>query len=251
MSELIIAKDLCKTFSNDSVQQHVLKNLNLEIHKGEFLVIMGNSGSGKSTLLYSLSGMDRPTLGKIIYEGEEIQNYSDEKLCVFRGKNTGFVFQQNFLNDTLTAIDNVMVCGLLTHKNRKKLAEKCKELLLKVGITEEDFNKFPSQLSGGQKQRVAVVRGIINNPPVLFADEPTGALNSENTKAVLDVFTDLNNDGQSIIMVTHDKKSAIRGNRIIYLKDGKICGELRLDRYEKESEERNTKLDKFLKDMGW
>ena len=251
MSELIIAKDLCKTFSNDSVQQHVLKNLNLEIHKGEFLVIMGNSGSGKSTLLYSLSGMDRPTLGKIIYEGEEIQNYSDEKLCVFRGKNTGFVFQQNFLNDTLTAIDNVMVCGLLTHKNRKKLAEKCKELLLKVGITEEDFNKFPSQLSGGQKQRVAVVRGMINNPPVLFADEPTGALNSDNTEKLLDILTKMNENGQTIVMVTHSLEAARRGDRVMYLEDGVIRDSISLGKFTSRDSSSNQKLNHFLEEMGW
>ncbi|WP_029066859.1 ABC transporter ATP-binding protein [Lachnobacterium bovis] len=251
MSELIIAKDLCKTFSNNSVQQHVLKNLNLEIHKGEFLVIMGNSGSGKSTLLYSLSGMDRITLGKIIYDGTEIQNYSDAKLCVFRGKNTGFVFQQNFLNDTLTVLDNVMVCGLLTHKNRKKLVQKVKTLLLHVGIKEEDFNKFPSQLSGGQKQRVAVVRGIINEPQVLFADEPTGALNSDNTEKLLDILTDMNEKGQTIVMVTHSVEAARRGDRVMYLEDGIIKDTIELGKYLKREKSVNKKLNHFLEEMGW
>ncbi|SER66827.1 ABC transporter ATP-binding protein [Lachnobacterium bovis] len=251
MSELIIAKDLCKTFSNNSVQQHVLKNLNLEIHKGEFLVIMGNSGSGKSTLLYSLSGMDRITLGKIIYDGTEIQNYSDAKLCVFRGKNTGFVFQQNFLNDTLTVLDNVMVCGLLTHKNRKKLVQKVKTLLLHVGIKEEDFNKFPSQLSGGQKQRVAVVRGIINEPQVLFADEPTGALNSDNTEKLLDILTDMNEKGQTIVMVTHSVEAARRGDRVMYLEDGIIKDTIELGKYSKREKSVNKKLNHFLEEMGW
>ena len=190
---VLTAKDLSKTFSNESVQQHVLKNLNLEIYKGDFTVIMGNSGSVKSTLLYALSGMDRPTLGTITYNvkdklekkckkanggsGVEISKFSNDCLAMFRRNHCGFVFQQNYLNDSMSALDNIMVCGLLKTKDRKVLAERSKELLEKVEITSKDWNKFPTQLSGGQQQRVAVVRGVINQPEVLFADEPTGALN--------------------------------------------------------------------------
>ena len=117
MSTILQAKDLCKTFSNGSVQQHVLKNLNIEIEQGDFVVIMGSSGSGKSTLLYALSGMDRPTLGEINFKGEAIQNYSNDKLAVFRRKNCGFVFQQNYLNDTMSILDNILVSGLLVNKD--------------------------------------------------------------------------------------------------------------------------------------
>lgn len=251
MSILLTAKDLCKTFSNESVQQHVLKNLNLTIEKGDFTVIMGNSGSGKSTLLYALSGMDRPTLGSITCAGEEITGYSNDRLAIFRRNHCGFVFQQNYLNDTMSVLDNIMVCGLLLSKDRKALAKRAKERLLQVGLGEEVFHKFPTQLSGGEKQRVAIVRGIINEPELLFADEPTGALNSQNTEHVLHIFTELNQRGQSIVMVTHDMRSARRGNRVLYLKDGVITGECQLGRYETGDRTRHDKLRAFLQEMGW
>lgn len=263
---VVTAKDLSKTFSNESVQQHVLKNLNLSIYKGDFTVIMGNSGSGKSTLLYTLSGMDRPTLGTVTYylggEEKEISGYGNDALARFRRDHAGFVFQQNYLNDSMSALDNVMVCGLLKNRDRKVLAEKAKKLLTSVEIEERDQRKFPAQLSGGQQQRVAVVRGVINEPEILYADEPTGALNSQNTENVLNILTDLNNRGQSIVMVTHTIKAAERGNRILYLADGVITAEIDLGPYAgdyrdetnpklAEAKERHTKLKNFLQEMGW
>ena len=263
---ILTAKDLSKTFSNETIQQHVLKNLNLSIYKGDFTVIMGNSGSGKSTLLYALSGMDRPTLGSIKYfdnEGEtEISKFSNDKLALFRRKHCGFVFQQNYLNDTMSALDNVMISGLLKSKDRRALAGRSKELLKRVEIGENDWKKFPTQLSGGQQQRVAVIRGVINEPEILFADEPTGALNSQNTLNVLDILTDLNKEGQSIVMVTHTVKAAERGNRVIYLADGVIAAECNLGEYvgdykddsnpdKEKAVERHRKLKEFLQEMGW
>jgi len=276
---ILTAKDLSKTFSNESVQQHVLKNLNLSIYQGDFTVIMGNSGSGKSTLLYALSGMDRPSLGTITYfteagEGEskgrgasaedgiEISKFTNDQLAIFRRNHCGFVFQQNYLNDSMSALDNVMVSGLLRTKDRKALAEKAKDLLSRVEIGEQDWKKFPTQLSGGQQQRVAVVRGVINSPEVLFADEPTGALNSQNTTNVLDILSDLNDQGQSIVMVTHTVKAAERANRVIYLADGVITDEVDLGPYlgdykddtnpnKEKAVERHRKLKDFLAEMGW
>ena len=272
--KILTAKDLSKTFSNGSVQQHVLKNLNLSIYKGDFTVIMGNSGSGKSTLLYALSGMDRPSMGTITYytdklngdnkeiEETEISTFNNDKLAMFRRDHVGFVFQQNYLNDSMSALDNVMVCGLLKSTDRKSLADKAKRLLHNVEIEEQDYRKFPTQLSGGQQQRIAVVRGVINSPEVLFADEPTGALNSQNTENVLNIMSDLNNEGQSIVMVTHTIKAAERGNRIIYLADGVISDEIDLGAYVgdykdesnpnlAEAKERHSRLKAFLQDMGW
>ena len=250
MKKVILeAVDLCKTYSNESVQQHVIKNLNLKIYEGDFTVIMGNSGSGKSTLLYSLSGMDRPTLGSIRYGNEDISKYSNDKLAVFRRNHCGFVFQQNYLNDTMSALDNVMVSGLLLTKDRRELAKRAKDLLNKVEITEQDWKKFPTQLSGGQQQRVAVVRGVINRPEILFADEPTGALNSQNTENVLDILTDLNDQGQSIVMVTHSVKAAERGNRVLYIADGIVKDEIDLS--DVTGEARHRKLKDFLAGMGW
>lgn len=251
MSTILKAKDICKTFSNGSVQQHVLKNLNIEIIKGDFTVIMGSSGSGKSTLLYALSGMDKPTLGTINFKEENITGYSNDKLAVFRRKNCGFVFQQNYLNDTMTVMDNIMVSGLLVNKNRKEVYKKAAEYLNKVDITEETFNKFPTQLSGGEAQRVSLVRAIINSPEVLFADEPTGALNSANTQKVLDIMTELNEKGQTIVLVTHDIKSARRANRVLYLKDGDITSELNLGKYTHDDKKRQEDLRKFLCENGW
>ncbi len=251
MEAILTAKDLCKTFSTGSVQQHVLKNLNLSIESGDFTVIMGNSGSGKSTLLYALSGMDRPTLGSIQYRGEEISKYSNDKLAIFRRKHCGFVFQQNYLNDTMSILDNVMVSGLLVNKNRKDLAKRANALLEKMDLHAPIPAKFPAQLSGGELQRAAIARGLINIPEILFADEPTGALNSQNTEKVLDILTEYNRAGQSIVMVTHDMRSARRGNRILYLKDGVITGELLLGAYRSGDKERHQKLRQFLAEMGW
>ena len=251
METVLMAKDLCKTFSNESIQQHVLKNLNITVKQGDFAVIMGNSGSGKSTLLYALSGMDRPTLGNAWIAGEEISKYSNDKLAVFRRKHCGFVFQQNFLNDTMSVIDNIMVSGLLVSKDRKTIVKRAKELLCKAGLTEEVYHKYPAQLSGGEAQRVALVRGIINNPTILFADEPTGALNSTNTVHVLDILSELNEKGQTIIMVTHDIKAARRGNRELYLKDGVILDEKDMGKYISKDPGRHEKLNSFLTEMGW
>lgn len=251
MEVILKAKDLCKTFSNESMQQHVLKNLNLEIRQGEFVVIMGNSGSGKSTLLYALSGMDRPTLGSVRYMDEEITGYSNDRLAVFRRDNCGFVFQQNYLNDTMSVLDNVMVSGLLKSREKKAIAKKAEKLLLQVGLDELSFRKYPSQLSGGEAQRVAVVRALINDPKILFADEPTGALNSANTENVLNVLSSLHEKGQTIVMVTHDIRSARRADRVKYLKDGIITGELELGKYVTGNEARHEKLRLFLKEMGW
>lgn len=251
MEVLLKAKDLCKTFSNESMQQHVLKNLNLEIRRGEFVVIMGNSGSGKSTLLYALSGMDRPTLGSVRYKEEEITDYSNDRLAVFRRENCGFVFQQNYLNDTMSVLDNIMVSGLLKSRDRKEIARKAEGLLKQVGLDERSFHKFPSQLSGGEAQRAAIVRGLINDPEILFVDEPTGALNSANTENVLNVLSSLHEKGQTIVMVTHDIRSARRAERIKYLQDGVITGELELGNYVTGDAARHEKLRLFLKEMGW
>jgi putative ABC transport system ATP-binding protein len=251
MATILEAKMLCKTFSTGSLQQHVLKNLNIQIEEGDFTVIMGSSGSGKSTLLYALSGMDRPTLGEVIFRGNEISHYSNDKLAVFRRSHCGFVFQQMYLNETMSVLDNILVSGLLVSKDRKAVVRRGKELLHQVGLDERCYQKFPSQLSGGEAQRAAIVRALINEPEIVFADEPTGALNSENATNVLDIMTRMNEQGQSIVMVTHDVRTARRANRILYLKDGMILDECSLGTYHKDDSERKTVLHKFLREMGW
>ncbi len=251
MNQILEANNLCKSYSSGSVLQHVLRNLNIKIYEGDFTVIMGNSGSGKSTLLYALSGMDKPTLGTIHYRSEEISKFNNDKLAIFRRRHCGFVFQQMYLNDTMSVMDNIMISGLLVNKDRKVLKKKAEKLLQAVGLDAECYNKFPSQLSGGEAQRVAIVRALINSPEIVFADEPTGALNSQNATNVLDVMTEINREGQSIVMVTHDMKTARRANRILYLKDGIIIDELNLGMYVKGDTERHDTLRKFLERMGW
>lgn len=252
MNNVILSTEkLCKTFSNGGAQQHVLKNLDIEIYEGDFTVIMGSSGAGKSTMLYALSGMDKPTLGSIKFFDMEISKMSNDKLAVFRRLNCGFVFQQIFLLDNMSILDNILASGLLVSSDRKAIAGKGKELLTQVGLNETIWNKFPSQLSGGEAQRAAIVRALINSPKVVFADEPTGALNSAAGTAVLDVLTEVNNNGQSIIMVTHDLKSARRGNRILYMRDGAIQGVCNLGRYVSGDRARHDKLQAFLAEMGW
>ena len=249
---IIKTEKLCKTFSSGGIQQHVLKNLDISLIEGDFTVIMGSSGSGKSTLLYAISGMDKPTLGEINFSGKNLSKLSNDQLAIFRRNNCGFVFQQIYLLDNMSVLDNVLASGLLVNKNKREVVKKAKELLIQVGLDEHAWSKFPTQLSGGEAQRVGIVRALINKPRILFADEPTGALNSTSSTRVLDVFTDVNRNGQSMVIVTHDIKTALRGNRILYLRDGVIYGDLKLGAYgEKENMERHEKLIAFLAEMGW
>ena len=249
---VIIKTDkLCKTFSSNGNMQHILKNIDLDIYDGDFTIVMGPSGAGKSTLLYALSGMDKPTLGKIIFNNKEITKMSIDELAVFRRKNCGFVFQQNYLIDSMSVLDNVLVSGLLVNKKKKEVTTNAKKILKKVDIDSKMWDKFPTQVSGGEAQRIGIARALINNPKVLFADEPTGALNSKTGTDVLDVLTEFNNQGQSIVMVTHDIKSARRGNRIIYIKDGEIAGICDLGKYVPDDKTRHKKISDFLITMGW
>ena len=248
---LLKTENLSKPFSNGGSQQHVLKNIDLELYQGDFTVIMGASGAGKSTLLYALSGMDTPSLGKITFGDKVITDLSQDGLAVFRRDHCGFVFQQIYLIDGMSVMDNVLSAGLLVNKDKKALVAKAKELFAAVDISEDTQKKFPTQISGGEAQRVGIVRALINNPDILFADEPTGALNSQTGLDVLDMLTKFNEQGQSVVMVTHDIRSARRGNRILYLKDGVILGECDLGKYTHGDTARHEKLSAFLKDMGW
>lgn len=252
MNQTILSTDkLCKTFSNGGAQQHVLRNLDVEIKKGDFTVIMGSSGAGKSTLLYALSGMDKPTLGKVNFAGAEISGYTNDQLAVFRRKHCGFVFQQIYLMDSMSIMDNVLAAGLLVTNDCKLLIKRAKELFAAVGISEAIQKKFPAQLSGGEAQRAGIVRALINQPEIVFADEPTGQLNSSASNDALDILSKFSEQGQSIVMVTHDLKSARRGNRILYLRDGVVCGECNLGNYKPDDQERHEKLKAFLAEMGW
>lgn len=251
MKTIIETNKLCKTFSNGGMQQHILKNIDLEIYDGDFTIIMGASGAGKSTLLYALSGMDKPTLGSVLFDGTDITKLSTDDMAVFRRDNCGFVFQQIYLVESMSVLDNVLAAGLLVNKNKKEVVAKGKEVLKSVDIDESLWGKFPTQISGGEAQRVGIARALINNPKLVFADEPTGALNSQTGRDVLDALSSFNEKGQSIVMVTHDIISARRGNRVLYVKDGEIVGTLELGKYVAGDKERHQKLSDFLASMGW
>ena len=254
---LLKTENLSKSFSSGGSLQHVLRNIDLELYQGDFTVIMGASGAGKSTLLYALSGMDTPTLGTITFGDRVISNMNQDELAVFRRGHCGFVFQQIYLwhiylIDGMSVTDNVMSAGLLVSKDKKAILAKAKELFAAVDISEETQKKFPAQISGGEAQRAGMVRALINSPEILFADEPTGALNSKTGMDVLDTLTRFNEMGQSIVMVTHDMRSARRGNRILYLKDGIILGECDLGKAGLPDDAgRQEKLAAFLAEMGW
>ena len=252
MKKIIIKTDLlCKSFVSDGELNNVIKNLNLEIYEGDFTIIMGSSGSGKSTLLYSLSGMDEITTGSVLFEGNNISRLKGKQISNLRKEKIGFVFQGINLIPNLNVYENILSPTYKTKSDRKAIDARIDVMLEKMELTTQK-KKFPNQMSGGQKQRVAICRALINNPKILFADEPTGSLNSSQGESVLDIFSNINKEGQSIVMVTHDLKAALRGNRIIYLKDGRIDGDLLLDDYdETTSGEREETVYKFLKKKGW
>lgn len=249
--EIIKVEKLRRSFPLAGGVQDILKDIDLSIYEGDFTVIMGSSGSGKSTLLYGLSGMDSVSGGHIYYGDTDITTLNTDEMALFRRKHCGFIFQQICLIESMNVLNNVLVSGLLNKQNKPALVEKAKRLLKEVEVDEHTWTKFPSQISGGRAQRVGIVRGLINDPDLLFADEPTGSLNSKTGEEVLDLFTKFNERGQSIIMVTHDVKSALRGNRILYLRDGKIIDECDLGKYGQEDDARREKLIAFLGEMGW
>lgn len=251
MESIIKARGLCKSFILGKTGNNVLKNINLDIYKGDFTVIMGSSGSGKSTLLYSISTMDNPSAGSVEFLGKDITNIGEKEATAIRNKDVSFIFQSINLLYDLNIKENITYSGYLNNKDKKSVNTRAEELMDKLDIKDIE-DKYPSEISGGQQQRVAIARALINNPKVVFGDEPTGALNSSTGAKVLDILTELNKEGQSIVMVTHDIKAASRASRLIYLKDGKIDGDLVLGKYdENDIDNREDKIFKFIKSRGW
>ncbi len=249
---ILSAKGLCKSYAHNGGQNHILSNIDVELYEGDFTVIMGASGSGKSTLLYALSGMDRATAGKVMYDNVDLVSVNEKKLASLRHGDFGFVFQQMHLISNLTLFENVAVPGYLNkEKNAAEVKARADELLEKMGLTNIKTH-LPSQASGGEQQRCAIARAVINTPKLLFADEPTGALNRKNTIEVLNLLTDINQSGQSILMVTHDMRAALRATRLLYIEDGKIIGELPLPPYNPDEEKsRETQVNAWLASMKW
>ncbi len=246
---IIKARDLCKEYRTGDTRQTVLNNVTIDIYEGDFTVIMGRSGSGKSTLLYCLSYMDQITSGVIALDGKEYIG-SPKSLSELCSKQISFVFQSGNLLPDLTAFENVAYPGYLAD-SKKAVNARTEELLKKLSL-DHIADHHPNEMSGGEMQRVAIARALLKNPKVLFADEPTGALNSVYGKQALDLFTQINKEGQTIVMVTHDLKASLRANRILYLSDGKIEAELELGEYEDDDlEKREQKVYAFLQQQQW
>lgn len=249
---LLSAEHIEKNFRQGGKETAVLQDVSVEICKGDFTVIMGASGAGKSTLLYALSGMDRISGGAVYFAGKEISRYSEDQLAGLRAGAFGFVFQQTHLVSNLTLFENVAVAGYLSGKaSPKEIERKADELLTRMNV-ENAKHRFPAETSGGEAQRAAIARAMVSAPGILFADEPTGALNKANSTEVLNLLTALNRSGQTILMVTHDMRAAIRGSRILYLEDGKILDALSLGDWDAEQEKRREEqTNAWLSSLRW
>ena len=251
MTAVIEAKDLCKTYVVDKRQINVLKNLNIRVNEGEMVAIMGPSGSGKSTLLYSISGMDQPTSGKVLFDGEDISGMKSSDLADIRLDKMGFIFQQMYMMKNLTILDNILLPAIESRKggSREEKIRRAEDLMRKLGIIEVADNDI-NEASGGQLQRACICRSMINSPKILFADEPTGALNRTSSNEVMDELVKLNQEGTTIMMVTHDSKVASRCTRVLYIVDGNIKGEYKNDT-ELSDKDRERRLNNWLLDLGW
>ena len=246
---ILEAKNLKKEFiMGKGINNLVIPGFDLEIQKGEFVVLMGNSGSGKSTLLYLLGGLDEASGGEIKVNGSLLPA-SHKENALFRRSTIGFVFQQNNLVPSLTLLENILVSAYLVSKNRKKAKEKALELMKEMGIGDLT-NRYPSQVSGGEQQRCSIARALVNDPAILFADEPTGSLNSSSTEKVLENFSLLHAKGQTIVMVTHEVEAACYGQRVIYVRDGKMVDEYYPDELE-QREQKEKALVQWLTQKGW
>ncbi|MCI9976277.1 MULTISPECIES: ABC transporter ATP-binding protein [unclassified Clostridioides] len=253
MNNIIEAKKIIKeyTIGKGNVQQ-VLKGIDLSIQHGEFISIMGSSGSGKSTLLHNISGMDKLTSGTVKFSGEMISNLSEEALSKLRLKNMGFIFQQSNLLKNLNIFDNIIISAYLSkEKNRQIINEQATKLMEKMNILEIK-DKDITQVSGGQLQRASICRALINDPKILFGDEPTGALNSKLTNEVMDILIDINQLGTAIMLVTHDVKVALKTERVLFMSDGMIVGEIKLGKFNNhDSKYRENKLMSWLSELGF
>ncbi|MCD1147315.1 ABC transporter ATP-binding protein [Peptoniphilus sp. KCTC 25270] len=219
-----------------------LKNINFTVEEGEYIAIMGESGSGKTTLLNILALLDRPTKGRVILRERDLSTIRDGEMAKFRRKNLGFVFQDFNLLDTFTIKENILLPLVLAEEKTAFMEKKLRPLAEKLNII-DILNKYPYEVSGGQKQRAAIARGLITDPSILLADEPTGALDSNSTRELLEVFEKLNQEGQTILMVTHSMKAASEAKRNLFIKDGSIYHQLyrgTMDAMEMQTQIANT-----------
>lgn len=250
---ILQVRDLQKKYGLQEESTLVLKGVTVDVYEKDFTVIMGSSGSGKSTFLYCVSGMDSITSGSVWFEDFRLEEMKENQLSMLRRNSMGFVFQQMNLLPSLSLKENIIVPAYLSGKRKNsEILEQAEELIKSFGI-EEIKNHKPNEVSGGQLQRAAIARALINSPDIIYADEPTGALNSSSSEDVLNIMSKCNESGQTILMVTHDVNAALRADRIIYIKDGCIGGEKTFPKYRNDNDNgkrRETVLD-WLSEMGW
>lgn len=255
MNHILNVKNLCKTYIINKRQNNVLKNINFTVDEGEMLGIMGPSGSGKSTLLYTVSGMDTITAGETFFCGKNIATMNEKELARLRLEEMGFIFQQMYMLKNLTVLDNIILPACQSNKikeSRKETLLRGQDFMRKldiIDIADHDIN----EVSGGQLQRACICRSMINRPSMIFADEPTGALNRTASDEVMEELTKINREGTTIMLVTHDVKVAAKCSRVIYLVDGDIKGEYNLNQSSLSSQlkERERALNNWLMEMGW
>ena len=253
MESILSAKGLCKTYVVNKYSNQVLRDIDFELAEGEFVTIMGPSGSGKSTLLYMLSGMDKVTAGDVCFLGKNYSGLKDREMAKLRLNSMGFIFQQMYMMRKLCILDNILLPGFHAGlQERKKVRETAEELMERLGITEIAKNRI-TEVSGGQLQRACLCRALINRPGVLFADEPTGALNSKAAGEVMQELVKVNHEGTAILMVTHSARVAAASDKVVYLIDGNIKGELTLGKLKDEAEliQRERQLNQWLMEQGW
>lgn len=254
---ILNVSNLCKTYIVNKRQNNVLRNISLTIQEGEMAGIMGPSGSGKTTLLYTVSGMDSATAGRVDFLGRELTTLGDNAMSEVRLEEMGFVFQQMYMLKNLSIYDNIILPAYQsiagkTGEGRRKINDHAKTLMQKLGISEIADNDI-TEVSGGQLQRACICRSMINSPKIIFADEPTGALNKQNSIEVMEELNRINSEGTSILLVTHDMKVASRCERVLYIEDGNIRDEIALGKFDPagDGRSRERSLSDWLIKLGW
>ena len=253
---ILEVKNLCKTYIVSKRQNNVLKNVNFTVSEGEMTAVMGPSGSGKSTLLYTVSGMDGITSGEVLFCGKNITAMGERELADVRLDEMGFIFQQMYMLKNLTVLDNIILPAAQSKKNtesRRQTDERGRALMRRLGIDDVGGNDI-NEVSGGQLQRACICRSMINNPKMIFADEPTGALNRSTSDEVMNELLSLNRDGTTVMCVTHDPKVAVKCSRVLYIMDGGIVGEKEMGHFDgsgKELRDRERELNNWLIEQGW
>lgn len=232
MKKIMIGDRITKSFGERGEQRNVLDEVSIEINEGEFVAIMGPSGSGKSTLMFALSGMDEVNSGKVVFGDRDLSKMGENELSDIRRTKMGFVFQQPTMLKNLNIIDNIILPVMRDNrKNVASISDKARTLMKRVGIEELEKHDI-TQVSGGQLQRAGICRALMNNPKIIFGDEPTGALNSKSAQEIMNIFSEINAEGTTVLLVTHDAKVAARTERIMFMRDGKIVSELKLSKYD-------------------